>query len=342
MKKKLILLALTIFLLNIVAVSELTTASSLENNNNFSIDDLFKVNSTLQIDVDDESSSDGIVISPGSSKEVNLTIKYKLNLRPFLNRFLLNTKIGNIILFKNSKFDSQMKITVEAIGGSSWCKVNVKTPKVKLDINNEFCEVKASVVASVYADAEAFKTCEVKIQAYTLEGDWKIKHSYAETTLTIISGCNLDILVSSGKLLNFLDPDEESSIPIRISNWGNAEAIVDVEIENQPESWDISLDSEKSLTIPVGGNGWAHVTVKSKKATEDKTETIKIKFTPRASTTLDIDDNYLMGPSKYFKIKLKSYVYDGDETSQHTPGFEILSLIIAAGVVFLALKRIKK
>ena len=342
MRKKLILLALAIFLLNIVAVSEVTTAFSLEKNNNFSIDDLFKVDSALQIDIDDESSSDEIVISPGSSKEVNLTIKYRLDLGPLLDRFLLKTKVGKMILFKDYKFDSQMKITVEATGGASWCKVNVKTPKVEVDINNEFCEVKASVVASVYADAEAFKTCEVKIQAYTLEGDWKIKHSCAETTLTIISGCNLDILVSSGKLLNFLDPDEESSFPIRISNWGNAEAIVDVEIENQPECWDISLDSEESLTIPVGGNGSVHVTVKSKKATEDKTETANIKFTPRASTTLDIDDSYLKGQSKYFKIELKSCVYDGDETSQHTPGFEVLFFIIAFVIALLALKRIKK
>jgi len=335
-------ITLLIISINLLTFTEITSASGL--------DDLFKVGSTLEVKLDENITPDDLVIYPGSSKEFNLTVEYKLNLGTLFSNFLLNTRIGKIILFDDHKFDSKMKISIQTEDSSSWCYPKLKNRDIYVDISNKFCQEKATLVVSADQYLDPYDTAKINIRADTVENDWKIKHAYSEMDLDVISGCSFNINIwSSGS--NLITEGEERKAKIDIYNQETIDLFTDVEIENQPEYWDISLDSEKTQKIPAQEKVTYYVKIKTKNIphSQDLTEIVKVKITPKATTNLDIDEKHLLGESQYVTIKLVNEGHGGSDinSQQNNPsGFGAIHLIfiffIAITVVLILVRKKRK
>jgi len=339
MLKKITPIIAILLISNILLVSN-STASDPGDKIIDKFSELLKINSELEISTEEEYSNNDFIIPPESNKTVNINVKYKVNLRPFLSNLLLKTKIGKTLVFK--QFDFEPKINIKIIGESnvSWCYVKSKTKTVSVNVSNNFQEISTDFQIHVKPEAEAFKKAEITFTAQSIVGEWNIKDATDEIKINIISGCKVDIRLSCIHF-DVIKPGETSNMPITVENNGNVETIVDVELANKLKTWDVKIDTE-SIKILPDGKKTVNVKIKTK-STNTKDEEARIRFTPRAKVDLDIKDKSFNGEIQTHDIELMGTNLGDNKSMFHgSPSFGVLLILIALIIVVLTYILIKK
>jgi len=324
-----------IFLAVTFSPTSLVAETSLEDQQNFRV---IWADSNISIDV---SSQIDKPVGISETKEMDITVKYKLDLGEFFAKLRFDGLISRLILFRIISKDipsAEINLSVEC---PKWCTATVEPSNVSIKISDEFKEAKAKVTFSINKTAPAFESSDITIKAeYKNKNNWGIHDSNNKTTVSFMPAyvSRLDYEL---KLEQNISPVNKTTMPINITNTGNGETIVNVTIENPPKNWNISVDSE--ITISVGATKQIDLTLIPVKTF--KNETIQLTLTPKSTCSdTSIGAGYLDGKSVSLSVTLSN---DGSFKEENPPGFEMLILIpiivlVAAVILIVLLKRKKQ
>jgi len=129
-----------------------------------------------------------------------------------------------------------------------WCEVELNKNAVEFDYKNGLKDEEIIVTINVNENAPALQKSEIKIFA-DCEGLKKIDATSNSTNISFMAAYVSNISIDAEK--NFtIPPLKETIIPINITNNGNGEGIVSIQILDQ-EKWNITLEQE-DVVIGVG------------------------------------------------------------------------------------------
>lgn len=327
MNKKLIIIAiLTIFLTaslsSIIAVAK---TSSEENQNSV----LGLIESEISIEADPQIDKP---LGPSETKEIELTVKYRLDLDDLAARLFFNRRIGRFFLFGlgyilKVKGEPKATINLSIADCPNWCTAELDTTAIELEIDNKFTEAKAKLQISVNETPPALELTEITVKA-EYAGHWTIKGTSNTTTISFLPAYISNITYKA-KTEQAIPPLKNTTIPINITNNGNGETVLNIEIENPPENWNISLDQEE-ITISKGDTEKIDLVVIPPKGFDE--ETIQLKLTPRSTSEEDVDDEYLEGGPISLSITLLN---DGSLEEEEGIGIETILLIAFAIIIIV-------
>jgi hypothetical protein len=337
-KKFIIIVLLAILLTATVSSTTIAETSSDENPSlGFAI-----VKSEIAIDVGSQIDNP---IGPSETKEIEITISYRLDIGDLAARLFFNRRIGRFLLFGFGYIMKSKEIPSAEINFSvecpDWCTVTLEPSGVTAEISNVFKEAdeKVKLTISVNDTAPALELGNITVTAES-QNSWGIGGSSNKTTISVMAAYNSTLEINATATRE-ISPVNETVIPINITNAGNGETTVNISIETAPEKWNISF-SQAEVTLSVGETKQIDVFVIPVKSF--KNETIQLAFTPTSTSDEDVDEKYLQGESVAFGIALLN---DGSLDEENgIPGFEILLVVIAFLVVvvicFFVIRRRKQ
>ena len=340
MNKKSVITLVLFMLLTSSLSSTFALAKEIQNESNTAAISLvsseIKLNTTSKIDEP---------LTAAVTKEIEITVGYKLDIGSLAKWFFFNRRIGRLLLFGpkySLKFLSKLpQATIElSTEQPEWCTVTLDQKNISLEISNDFKETKAELTVFINNQtATALEQKDIKIKA-EFKGLGGIKASSNETTISFRPAYQSKITYNFEKEINITSTNE-TNIPITITNNGNGDAIVKVEIENTSENWNISIYPEET-TIPIGNTKQVDLITTPTKTF--KNQTIKIKITTKSAYSgTDVDEKYLTGETIQFSITL---INTQPKEEEKLPLFEILVIgivvIILISIVAMILVRKKK
>jgi len=338
MKKILAIMTLIIVAINVFPSAQASLKGISEN----SIKERFQLKSILEIEIEKTKGGEVFIINPSSPEIINLSIRYKidtlpigLKLKMFINKFISNP---------NLQKEPSISISLSLEGLPSYCTAEFEPKNFKFNISDSLQEGEVQLKISVDNQAPALEKNNIIIKATAKPYDSfvipKIQESTAEAKITV-SPYYLGIIdLKNHNWFSFIKPGENAVTNLTVINKGNSETSVDIEVENPPEFWTISIDPSNIPSLAIGEEKKIKIIATPKAANESKEEQVKIKFTPKSTySDGDIDDSYLTGTPKYFTLKLDSVALSKVKS---TPGFELIFAIFAIAIVlFLVSKKTK-
>lgn len=324
MNKKIIIIVILAIFLTATFSSTITAAkNTLEENQIFGL-----IESEISIQADDPQIDKPI--GPSETKEIELTVKYRLDLGDLAARFFFNRRIGRFFLFGlgyilKAKGEPKATINLSIADCPNWCTAELDTTTIELEIDNKFTEAKAKLQISVNETAPALELTEITVKA-EYAGHWTIKGT-SNTTTTSFLPAYVSNITYEALTEHTMPPLKNTTIPINITNNGNRETILNIEVEEPPEGWNISLD-QQNITIPMGEMEQINLEVSPVKGFNE--EIITLKLIPRSTSKEDIDDSYLEGTP----VTLSITVYN-DGSLKEENGISGETLLIIAVVVIL-------
>ncbi|MDH7517958.1 MAG: hypothetical protein QHH19_06410 [Candidatus Thermoplasmatota archaeon] len=328
MNKKIII---SLILCTLLAASlSSTSALAIETKNESTKSSISLVTSEISIDATPKIDAP---LAPLEKKTIDVTVKFKLNIGKFAKWFFFNRRIGRLLLFGPkyalkflTKIPSNALINLSVVECPDWCTATLDPNNITLGISNEFKEAEAKLTIVINnKTAPAFELKDVKIKA-EFKGLGGIKASSNETNISLMPTYISKIAYDVEKEINITSTNE-TSIPINITNNGNGETIIKIEIENISENWNISIDPD-TITIPV--NKTRQVKIITTPTRDFDNVTIKVKLTTKSTYSgTDVEEKYLQGETVSFNITL----INTQPPEEELPLFEIL----IAGVVIIIL-----
>jgi len=297
-KKFIIIVLLAILLTATVSSTAIAETSSDEDPSlGFAI-----VESEITLDV---GSQIGRPLGLSETKEIEITVKYRLDIGDIAARLLFNRRIGRFMLFgfgyimKSKGIPSaEINLSVEC---PDWCKATLEPSGVKAEISNVFKEAdeKVKLTISVNDTAPVLEPGDITVIAES-QDSWGIGGSSNETTISVMAAYESTLEINATATRE-ISPINETVIPINITNAGNGETTVNISIETAPEKWNISF-SQAEVTLSAGETKQIDMFVIPVKSF--KNETIQLAFTPTSTSDEDVDEKYLQGESVAFGITL--------------------------------------
>lgn len=337
-KKKIIIIAL----LAILLTATFSSASAIETNTS-------EANQSKGLNIPIVGSEIGINTTPSQinelaapfsgTKVIDITVKYKLDVGPLANWFLFKRRIGRFILF-GFGYISKLKQTPSAVINLTvecpdWCTATTEPSEVNIGISNAFKEETATVTFSIVnSSGHALELNYITVKAEFIS-NWRIKGSVNETKISFMPAYSSSISTNIEMLKNktelSISPVNKTTIPIDITNYGNGDTVVNVKVENLPENWSISTDSE-NITIPIGETKQVNLIINPDEDFENGT--ITLRLTPRSTSDTDVKDNYLQGTPIYLSINLLNDSPKKEEGG--IPGELLIIIVIIATALILA------
>jgi len=275
-------------------------------------------------------------IGPSETKEIEITVKYKLDIGDIAARLLFNRRVGRLMLFgfdyimKSKGIPSaEINLSVEC---PDWCTATLEPSGVTVGISNVLTEADEKVKLTISINntngtVPALEPGDITIIAES-QASWGIGGSSNETTISVMAAYNSTLEINATTTME-ISPVNETVIPINITNAGNGEATVNISIETAPEKWNISF-SQAEVTLSAGETKQIDMFVIPIKSF--KNETIQLTFTPTSTSDEDVDEKYIQGESVAFGITLLN---DGSLEENGIPGFEIFLIITALVIVII-------
>ena len=272
-------------------------------------------------------------LNPLDSKEIKITVGFKLNIGSLTKQLLFNRRIGRLILFGPSfilKLLSKLpkaNVTLSVEGCPDWCTATLDKSNLEFDYNNELIEQETTLTISVNESPPALEQAVIVVKA-KYAGHWTIKAASNSTNISLLSAYKSKIEWGTETEYT-IPPLKNTTIPVNITNNGNGETIVGIGIVDPPENWNISIDQEE-ITIPVGKMQQINLVVIPPKGFDE--ETIQLKLTPKSTSDADLDDEYLEGGPISLSITLLN---DGSLEEEEGIGIETILLIAFAIIIIV-------
>jgi len=249
-------------------------------------------------------------ISPNETNNVNINVKYKINIGDFAKWFFFKRRIGRMVLFGLPyifKFLTLPKavINLSIIEKPSWCEAKLSTDSLEFPFNNKFEENNVELSFSINDTAPALKKNNIIIEAvFIYQGNGSLTNAYNTTTISFrpVYKSELEIDNIDTQLIS---PLKETIIPISITNLGNGETIADIELEGDtPIDWNISFDP-KSAIIPINkGDNIKLINLIVTSPKDFENENINIKVTAKSVPVEGVNETYLQGKTYSISLNL--------------------------------------
>ena len=344
MSKKTLLITIMIILLA-TNLSKITAAET-QSTDIFN-DRLIRYNSTTELSLDQtDIPSPDVPMDLNKTILINVTVGLTAELPSLFSKFLVGTKIGNWIMFRDKNKNSTVNVTL-SVTNSSWCKAELEKKIVKVDLFSN-SKTSTKLMVTIKETALALQEGQIKLKAeFSPPENWMFKPSENETSFKIISKYSGNIKATIEPLEKvdkfIVKPNVNTTLPLNITNNFNGETKVKIDFNNDnPElNWSISL-SQNEITIPKGKNGTVSIIIKPSSSKE--MQELKGNFTlaPKSTVDIDLEDQYLTGNS--IKISIGTLVKKSteDEFEINTNMLIILIVIIVIlAIIVLMIKRKK-
>ena len=315
MKKKFILLTVISIYLTFILTSPIVLA----------------ISSEISFEVDTEIEEP---IKPEESKEIGFKVKYKLNITEFAKRFYFNRRIGRVMmlgLFQGYFFKILRSQLPKAhlnlsVSNPNWCEADLSNYEVEIKYNNVFEVAEATCKITLNETVPALEKTDIIITA-NYSGIGRIGPNSNSTNISFMPAYVSNINVEAEKELT-IPPLKETMVPINITNNGNGETSVSIQVTNQ-ENWNIIFEQEE-ITIDVGVTKQVMMSVTPPKGFNNIT--IPITFAP-ISTVEDIDESYRKGTHVNFGI---TFINDGS-LEEDDDVLDLTTVLIIAFIIIIVI-----
>ena len=278
----------------------------------------FTFNTTTEIELLNTSELNNPIL-PNTTIELGVKIKFKFETPSLFPVFLIDTKIGRWIMFRDTKYNMTVDIKLQQDKTPSWCILKLDKDKITIEnISTDYQEKTTKLTITIKENAKALETGKIKIQAnFTPESKWGLTPSgnKIEKTITVAYQDNIETSVENQTIK--ITPTKTTYIPIKITNKGNGKTTVKTEIKNIPENWSISFN-ETNITLDINEEKQLHLNVTSIKNFDN--ETITIQFTPVLT-----ENNSYKGETKTLEITLQN---DGSLKEEKILQIDTTTLVI--------------
>jgi len=208
-------------------------------------------------------------IEPGKSiKGIEATVKF--DYQPSLLGFIINTRIGKWIMFRDKNYDMSVNINLSVSEKPDWVDVDIPKQITIEDIGtNSSFEIPFKFDITVKKTAEAFLEDDIKIKAeFKPEKNWGLRESSDEDEFTIKTSYTGELqayfnLSKNTTVINF-DNGETKILPLFIINNYNTNVTVTIEPLITDSNWNINI-TQKSITLGPRNNTKVNVSITSKK-----------------------------------------------------------------------------
>jgi len=319
---------LSLFLIVLLISSTLVPTITAENiktqNKSFR---LFTFNTSTEIELLNTSKLDSPLL-PNTTIELPIKIRFKFETPSLFPTFLINTKIGKWIMFRNTKYNMTAEIKLQYEETPNWYTLKLDQNKIIIEnISTSYQEATTKLKLTIKNNAKALETGKIKIQAnFTPESKWGLTPSgdKIEKTITVAYQDNIQPTIENQTIQ--ITPTKTTYIPIKITNKGNGKTTIKTEIKNIPINWTITFN-ETDVTLDTNEEKEIHLNVTSTKNFDN--ETITINFTPILT-----ENNTYKGETKTLEITFQN---DGSLNKETLQIDTTLLLIILTAVIMTIL-----
>ena len=276
-------------------------------------------------------------VSPGTSVEVDVNIKFKFEKPLLFPTFLIGSRIGNWIMFRDSKQNRTAEIELD-VDFPDFCTAKLEKSKILIEnFSTEFnAPVKIKLNVTIKEDAHALETGKIVVRAnFTPNEKWSLNESRDVTEISVTTGYTSNITATLENTTIKITPTKTTYIPIDIKNDGNDDTLVDLKVVDIPKNWSISFIPD-SIEIAAGGTETVELNVTSIKGFDN--ETIDLQFTPKLSK-----DNSYKGKTISLSLRLENdgSLKEGKSEIDITLLIVLLTVIIAAFIIIILIARKK-
>lgn len=275
MKKKIIFTILVIYLFSILASPTVFAEQKIQTSGFFNSEISFEFTENLTFQP----------INPLQTQEVEIKVKFKLDMGSIAKWFFFNRRIGRLILFGPGyflKIKGQPKATLNLTLDypEELCTAALDTNTLTFEYDNTFKEATTKLTFNVNENAKALEKGDIKIQADFM-GHWTIKGASNSTNVSFLVAYVPNILVEAESEFT-IPPLQNTTIPINITNNGNGDSTILFNYVT-PENWTTSFN-EEDFVLKVNETKQIILTVNPPK--EFTNQTINFSFTPRSTPGL--------------------------------------------------------
>jgi len=328
----------TVALLAILLAATFSSASAMETSLSEESTGLIPAFVKSEIGINATQPQINVPIANSETKTFDINVKYRMAVGPVLNWFFLKRRIGRALLFgPKYAFKFLTKIPSATINlsveGPDWCQVALDNSLLNFSISNKFSTASAKVTLTIVnSSGHALEMNQITVNA-EFKDNWRIKGSSNSTTISFLPAYVSSISTNVEMLKNQteipISPVNETAIPINITNNGNGDTIVNIQVENPPQNWSISAGLE-NITLSVGEKKQIDLIVNPYGNFDN--ETIKLKLTPKSNSDADVDDKYLQGTPIYLSITV---INNRPEKEEGGISAELLIIIVIAVVILI-------
>jgi hypothetical protein len=302
---------------------------------------LITFESVLELDYEEEIVNDAIFQPDGASVAVPITIKYKAIVPPIT----VEGPLGILRLLMYGIIIPDVRVSLSIVDKPDWCTVALTNPNPYVSpLSNpvgDFSYAETSVVVATYKNAPS-RPFNLIIKAETpsiLRN--RVGPNQAEINIYFTPGYVPLINVYTAEPNRIVNPQDTVTFPIEITNLGNKETLVTARVVKYPEGWSPLLSQSQIIIPSVAESGSGtnkmemsfSITPPYGLGWHNDLETITLEFTPQFSPPM-AGGNKTIGTPVPFSMTVRS-------RGVSTPGFEIIPLIIALGIVTIILKKRK-
>jgi hypothetical protein len=297
MNKKTLLLPIMMIILLGTIIPQ-TTATETQSTGIFDEFRLIQTNTTTEISLDSAGTpSNPVDLNETLNIDVNVGLTGELPL--LFPQFLVGTKIGNWIMFRDENQNSTVNVTL-SVESPDWCTAELVNNKIELDLMSDSKE-STKLKVTIKETALALKTGEIKVKAkFNPSSNWMFKPSEDTADFNITSKYvgNITAVIEplQGVDEYIVEPGVNTTLPLNITNNFNGETRVKIDFNDDSSeiNWTVSLDREE-INIPKGGTETVNIIIKPSSAKKEQVMQITFELTPTSTEDIDIDDQHKVG-----------------------------------------------
>ena len=276
-------------------------------------------------------------INPLQTQEIDIKVKFRLNMGSLAKLFFFNRRIGRLILFGPGNVlrirgTPKSNLTLSISECPTWCSAKIDTETFEFNLGDSPIEKTIKLEFTVNENATALDKGDIKIQADFM-GRWTIKAVTNSTTIPVTVAYIPELFIEVESEF-IIPPLQNTTVPINITNNGNGDSIIFISY-NTPENWTATFDQE-NFTLKIN---------------ETKQITLTVN-PPKGFTNQTIDFSFIsiltggLYPGTPFVFSM-IFINDGslkEEGGQEVlvVGIIILVIIIILLVTFLLLRKKKQ
>ena len=288
---------------------------------------IFKFETETDLELGDISLFDD-PIAPGTNVEVELSLKFRFEKPPLFPAFLLETRIGNWIMFRD--FQQNMSTEIELkVESPDFCNVELENSKILIEnfstsFNNP---VKTKLNITVSEDATALQTGKIIVMAnFTPAEKWGLNESgdVAEISVTTAYESAFEVQIENSTLE--ITPTKPTFVPLNITNNGNGDTTVFIEFMDVPKNWTVKSDVGQ---VELSPGETKTITLNVTSIRNFDNETIKFEF-----SSILTSDETVSGATVNLQIRFEN---DGSLKDEDKFEIDVTLLIVILVVILVAL-----
>ena len=282
-------------------------------------------------------------MNPGQTKkDIEATIQFKFERPWYFPKFLLGTKIGKWVIFRDGNYDMSVNISLSVAEKPEWCDVELPKQVTIEDIGTEFKEALIKFNVTVNETVLAFQEDDIKIQAtFTPEDAWGLKPSDSKDNFTIISNyipkIEARFNISENTKTIKLKRGKTTTLPLIITNMGNGPTIVQIEPSNVDFDWNVTIE-QNNVTLEIGQSKIVNINVTVSSDRDGESQNLSFWLTPRSS-----EDQTIVGkPIKVTSVVLSKEFKNWWEDIIPYIIYIVILVIIAIIVIWIILRKMNR